>query len=99
MNRITLTELINWQQNNENLLELDVREPEEYEAQHIPNAINITLNQLEDNLLLLKEKLVVTVCGKGSGRSARAVEKLINQEIDAYSLDGSTVGWFENNSI
>ena len=45
---------------------LDVREPFEYEAGHIPNAVNIPLNKLRSNLdKLPKDKEIIVNCQVG----------------------------------
>ena len=53
INSLELNEMI---KNKEKFILLDVRTEEEYEASHIPNAINIPLNNLEsqiEHLLML----------------------------------------------
>ncbi|QCX53744.1 rhodanese-like domain-containing protein [Elizabethkingia sp. JS20170427COW] len=52
---------------------LDVRSKSEYEKGHIKNAINIPVNELENQLLLLKDKdkVMITCCASGV-RSALA---------------------------
>ena len=54
--------------NKEKFILLDVRTEEEYEASHIPNAINIPLNNLEsqiEHLLPYKDDKVVIYCRSG----------------------------------
>lgn len=74
---------------------IDVRSPEEYNEGHIPGAINIPLAELPDGLAETdKEAHVVTVCGKGGGRSATAAETLkSNGYRNAQYLCGGTLGW------
>ena len=76
---------------------LDVRDPDEYAALHIPFAINIPLNELGNRLNELpKNNIIVTACGKGGGRSAQGAALLRQMGFDrANYLCGGTFGWFE----
>ena len=65
INSLELNEMI---KNKEKFILLDVRTEEEYEASHIPNAINIPLNNLEsqiEHLLPYKDDKVVIYCRSG----------------------------------
>jgi rhodanese-related sulfurtransferase len=77
---------------------IDVRTKTEYDKLHIPGSINIEISEIElINKLFDKNDLVITVCGKGGGRSMAAAEKL--QEfgfIEAIWLCGGTFGWKSN---
>jgi len=75
---------------------IDVRAPGEYEEKHIPGAINIPLGVLESHANeLSNQSMVITVCGKGGGRSAQGAE-LLNQLgiVKARFLCGGTFGWY-----
>ncbi len=76
---------------------VDVRTPEEYAAKHIPVAINIPLSELDiRSNELSKQSLIITVCGKGGGRSAAAAEKLQQWGFTkAIFLCGGTFGWYD----
>lgn len=81
----------------EQLIIIDVRNPEEYAALHIPGAINIPLPELEERSKeLSKKNMIVTACGKGGGRSAQgaAILKQIGFNRANY-LCGGTFGWFK----
>lgn len=57
---------------------LDVRTPEEYQEEHIPNAVNIpneTIGKNEIKELPEKEQLILVYCRSGN-RSKQAAEKL-----------------------
>lgn len=77
---------------------IDVRSKEEYEANHIPGAINIAILDIELAVRFFdKSDPVITACGKGGGRSTQAAEKL--QELgfkNSTWLCGGTFGWIEN---
>ena len=85
-------------QSPDQLTIIDVRNPEEYADKHIPDAINIPLDELASRLNeLSKQSLIITACGKGGGRSAQAAEHL--QQIgftNATFLCGGTFGWYDD---
>ena len=75
---------------------IDVRSNEEYNEKHIPNAINIPLEKLEDKAKTFdRNKFYITVCGKGGNRSATGAEKLNQMNFNALWLCCGTFGWFE----
>lgn len=84
--------------NEQKVVILDVRSHEEYEIQHISNARNVTIEQLENaNFTIENDVLVVTVCGKGGGRSESAAKSIqSNHSNVVYYLEGGTFGWFES---
>jgi rhodanese-related sulfurtransferase len=76
-------------------LVIDVREPDEYEAVHIPGAVLIPLGQVTARVGEISgEGPVYVICGTGS-RSARAVEWYRTQGIDALNVAGGTKAWVE----
>ncbi len=74
---------------------VDVRSPEEFAELHVDGAINIPLDSLAARASELpKHAVVVTVCGKGGGRSERAATELRALGFDAArSLCGGTQAW------
>ncbi len=56
---------------------VDVRTPEEFEEEHFPNALNISVEQVQDRLAEFGEKSnpVIVYCASGS-RSAYAARVL-----------------------
>ncbi len=80
----------------EQLMIIDVRNPDEYAVMHIPGAFNIPLNELESRSNeLLKAACIVTVCGKGGGRSEQAAALLKQIGFNkANYLCGGTFGWY-----
>lgn len=55
---------------------LDVREPDEYNAGHIPESVNLPLSQIEDKVQTLdKNQEYIIICKKG-GRALRAGDYL-----------------------
>ncbi|MBK7762776.1 MAG: MFS transporter [Bacteroidetes bacterium] len=78
------------------LVLIDVRSYEEYEQSHIPSAIHIALNDLKEKIKLLDSHYqLITVCGKGGGRSAEGANLLRQFGYKANWLCGGTIGWYE----
>lgn len=75
---------------------IDVRNPEEFQERHIPGAINIALYELDSAPIEhLKNKTIVTTCGKGGGRSAHAAAILQQKGYKAIELCNGSLGWFQ----
>ena len=76
------------------VLIIDVRSKEEFSENHIPLSLNIPLDSLEAEIRKFNEHYtLVTVCGKGGGRSADAAEKLLSMGRDAMWLCGGALGY------
>lgn len=74
-------------------LALDVREPAEWQAGHVPGAFHLPLGQLEGGLRALpRDRRIVVICRSGS-RSARATALLIRSGLDAVNLGGGMQAW------
>lgn len=74
---------------------LDVREPYEWEAGHIEEAIHVPLGQLmagDEKAQLDRERPVVVVCKTGN-RSELAALMLQARGYDAHNLEGGTERW------
>ncbi|MEX2659236.1 MAG: rhodanese-like domain-containing protein [Acidimicrobiales bacterium] len=75
---------------------LDVRQPDEYEAVHVPGAILIPLDQLGDRIdEVPKDQHLYVICRSG-GRSAAAVEALTGAGYRATNVAGGTLGWIKD---
>lgn len=62
------------------VLIIDVRSPEEYKAGHIPNAININVDEFESRISEVedyKDKPIITYCNSGN-KSGKVAEILVN---------------------
>lgn len=83
--------------NGERIVVIDVRSPEEFASGHVEGALNIPLHRLRAGVEDLEPDVpVVTVCGKGGGRSDRAARLLLELGwADARPLSGGTVGWMD----
>jgi rhodanese-related sulfurtransferase len=76
---------------------LDVREPDEWEAGHAPQAHHIPLGELEARWNELpSDQEVICVC-RGGGRSARAAAALASVGLTTVNLAGGMRAWDEAN--
>jgi rhodanese-related sulfurtransferase len=72
---------------------VDVREPGEYVAGHVPGAVLIPMGQLPGRAAELDRSApVYVVCASGN-RSATVAGFLRDAGFDAYSVAGGTTGW------
>ena len=75
---------------------VDVREPQEYAAGHVPAAQSMPLSGLVARVdELPKDRPVYVVCQKG-GRSMEAAALLREAGVDAQSVAGGTEGWADS---
>lgn len=87
LNDVTVTELAALK----GVTIVDVREPDEYAAGHVPGAVNVPLSTVPEHLDAFDEGCYV-VCQAG-GRSAKAVAYLAQQGIPAHNVAGGTGAW------
>jgi rhodanese-related sulfurtransferase len=77
---------------------IDVRTQQEYQAGHVPNAINVPLQKLQSDFqaaALSKNKTLVLYCRSGY-RAGKAAEVLKdNGYTNLLHLDGDMLGWIE----
>lgn len=74
-----LDKIVEDNKEKENYLIIDVRSKEEYDAGHVKHAINMFVDEMDDNLARIegfKDKKIVTVCNTGK-KSMEAAEKLV----------------------
>nr|WP_314897738.1 rhodanese-like domain-containing protein [uncultured Flavobacterium sp.] len=81
-------------QQNEKIQIIDVRSKEEFKNNHIPEAINIALSEIENQTSEIKKdhKIIIT-CGKGGGRSMDGAKLLKKMGYNANWLCGGTNEW------
>jgi rhodanese-related sulfurtransferase len=75
---------------------IDVRNPHEYEAGHVPGARLIPLGDLPDRTgEVAIDHEVLLICRTGS-RSMVAAEYLRQQGMDVVNVAGGTLAWIES---
>ena len=92
---ITVEQLKEKMDLKEKFVLLDVREPHEYEIAKIKGSKLIPLADLPKRFPELDKKLPIIVHCKMGGRSARAVEFLRDQGLDATNVAGGINAWSE----
>lgn len=71
----------------------DVREPDEYEAGHVPGAPLVPVGSVPERVgEFPTEGEVLLICRSG-GRSRAAAEFLRANGVDAINIDGGTDAW------
>ena len=72
---------------------LDVREPAEYAAGHVPGARLVPMGQLPARLGELdRDSRVLVICASGN-RSSAMTDLLVQQGFDAANVAGGTTAW------
>ena len=71
---------------------VDVREVHEYEAGHVPGAINIPMSQINERVGELPAEPFDVICELG-GRSARVVQALNERGYETTNVAGGTAAW------
>ena len=75
---------------------IDVREPAEYVAGHVPGAALVPLGSLGDRVGdLPRDRTVYIICASGN-RSLRAAQALAGVGFDAVSVAGGTSAWIRS---
>lgn len=82
--------------NREDAIVVDVREPHEYAAGHVPNARHMPMGQVDKRLGELdkfKDKPVIVVCQSGN-RSSSTCNALTKRGFEkVYNLSGGISAW------
>jgi rhodanese-related sulfurtransferase len=77
----------------DDLVVVDVREPIEWQHGHLEGSLHLPMSELPARFdELPPDRRLLIVCKVG-GRSARVVQYLVQQGIDAFNLDGGLVEW------
>ena len=77
---------------------IDLMSKEDFAGSHIPGAVNIPVDELENRVSgIPKYKNVVVACRKGLMKSDLALEHLNKLGfINAKKLTGGTINWFDS---
>ena len=79
---------------NNHVTILDVRGQDEFNRGHIFGAVNIPVDELANRHNEVQpDKVIVTYCGKGAGRSERAAKILLEKGKNAFWLEGGYLDW------
>lgn len=95
---INSSELNNMIKNKEKFILLDVRTEEEYEENHIPNSLNIPLNNLNleiEDLLPYKDEKVIIYCRSGRRSIMAALMLSDNNFKHLYNLKEGIIGYLD----
>jgi rhodanese-related sulfurtransferase len=80
--------------NDTHAIVLDIREPAEFAAGHLPNAKNIPVGDLEKRMGELPAAKPVLVCCASGARSGRAIGALRKAgREDVFNLQGGLEAW------
>ncbi len=86
--------------NRENAVVVDVCEPKEFSAGHVPNAINLPLGSLKDRLREIekhKNRPIVVSCRSGNRSLKGAVLLRKHGFPTVYNLAGGLLAWERDN--
>lgn len=77
---------------------IDVREPNEYAAGHVPNAELIPLGQIlaKPQEHIRTQEKTIFVCGVGQRSAVAAEMAAAVGAIDIYNMEGGTKAWIES---
>jgi len=75
---------------------VDVREPEEYAAGHVPGAVPIPMSQLADRMGEIDKSLPVFVICASGNRSSAMTDLLRAAGFDAVSVTDGTGAWAQS---
>ncbi len=86
--------------NHESAVVVDISEPNDFKRGHVPNAINLPLGRLQEEIKKLskyKGKPIVVTCRAGN-KSGQAAAILARNEFDKiYTLQGGIAAWEKEN--
>ncbi len=82
-----------YQKYQQGVFVLDVRRPDEWDMYHVPNTVQIPLDELQNRLNELpKDQEIVVICHSGN-RSGQAQTILAQAGFNAVSVAGGMIAW------
>ena len=91
MSDVTMTEFVAAQADG--AFVVDVREPMEYRAGHVPGALLVPMRQVAEKAGELPQgEPVYVICASGN-RSKSSTDQLRRMGFEAYSVAGGTSAW------
>ncbi|MGT2959015.1 rhodanese [Streptococcus bovimastitidis] len=75
---------------------IDVREVDEYQAGHVPSAVNLPLSSLANNYTELSKGETLHIICQSGGRSVRACDFLEANGYDVINVEGGTGAWTDS---
>ena len=77
---------------------IDLMSKEDFAVNHIPGAINISIEELKDRISEIpKDTNVVVACRRGLMKSDLALQQLHQSGVpNAQKLSGGTAGWLDH---
>jgi rhodanese-related sulfurtransferase len=89
---VTPSEVLAMQRQNAAVVYLDVREPNEWNLGHLPNAVHLPRGNLESNIeaRVGRDETIVIYCARGN-RSALAADTL--QQMGYENVSSMADGW------
>ncbi len=95
MSHITAKELAKRLESDASLRLFDVRSPGEYAAGHVPGAMNVPLEQVENRIHDFGNAPIAILCQSGK-RASMACEILEQHRGDILVVDGGTEAWMKS---
>lgn len=77
-------------------LVIDVRQPEEYVAGHVPGAVLVPLGEVVERVDEVQTNAAVYVICHSGGRSLKAARFYRSSGIEAWSVAGGTKDWLDS---
>jgi rhodanese-related sulfurtransferase len=72
---------------------IDVREPDEFEAGHVPGAVLVPLGEVTDRAEEFRGDGPTYVICRSGARSMRACEHVAERGIEVVNVAGGTMAW------
>jgi rhodanese-related sulfurtransferase len=72
---------------------VDVREPREFDAGHVPGAVHVPYATVPDNVERFRGEGPTFVICRSGGRSLRVCEFLSDRGVEAVNVAGGTLAW------